>query len=475
MPIDPSIPLGIKPAAIQNPLEAMTAITQLQAARLRAQEQARAAADALAIRRVLQETGGDVQAALPRLRTIAPKAALELETEIAKRRKEGFEAHQAKLKSSQTSLDLGIRLLQGVTDQQTYDLVRPMIGTMAPDIAQAMGDTYDPARVQQFLQVGLTAKDLYDRRQDAMKLFTEGKANEALGTYLSTARTAEEWDGIVASAKAQGIPDAVIAPYGAFSPENVQRAATRAITPQQRATLAGQAEARAQAAAHQQVTESQGAERIRIARQRLAQGKGSDTDREALMQAVIENPGLWDQITPTERGKIAGDLNARGFTGFGKPLSDAAVKQISETKSAIASLQDLRAVLQKNEQYLGPVAGFAALNPYSEARQAQADIDRVRQRVGKALEGGVLRKEDEEKYKKILATLHDVPATAIYKVDQLMADLQRDMDTYTHQQRLQGRRVPASAPAGTSPAAPPSGRGGGGTTYEDYLRSKGGR
>ena len=45
----------------------------------------------------------------------------------------------------------------------------------------------------------------------------------------------------------------------------------------------------------------------------------------------------------------------------------------------------------------------------------QADVDRARQTVGKALGGGVLRKEDEDKYKKILATLNDTPETAVYK------------------------------------------------------------
>ena len=85
------------------------------------------------------------------------------------------------------------------------------------------------------------------------------------------------------------------------------------------------------------------------------------------------------------------------------------------------------------------------MNPYSAAARANADIDRVRQRVGKALEGGVLRKEDEEKYKRILATLRDTPGTAIYKVDQMLEDLKRDIDIYQHEQRLAGRRAPQGA------------------------------
>jgi hypothetical protein len=163
--------------------------------------------------------------------------------------------------------------------------------------------------------------------------------------------------------------------------------------------------------------------------------------RAGLVEAVLANPELYDKLTPSDIGDIAPDLAARGFTGFGRRLSDGAIKQMAESRSAIASLRDLRQVLRDNEQYIGPVAGLAAMNPYSKARQAQADIDRVRQRVGKALEGGVLRKEDEEKYKRILATLQDTPATAIYKVDQLIEDIERDLTNFAEEQRRAGRRV----------------------------------
>ena len=82
-------------------------------------------------------------------------------------------------------------------------------------------------------------------------------------------------------------------------------------------------------------------------------GGGDSPDREALISAVIESPGLWDQITPTERGKIAGELQRRGFTGFGKPLSDAAIGKISDSKSAIASLTDLRGSYRPMSNTLG--------------------------------------------------------------------------------------------------------------------------
>ena len=57
----------------------------------------------------------------------------------------------------------------------------------------------------------------------------------------------------------------------------------------------------------------------------------------------------------------------------------------------------------------------------TDAKGRQAVIDRVKQVIGKALEGGVLRKEDEYKYTKILLTIKDVPEVVKTKLDGLKA------------------------------------------------------
>lgn len=125
-------------------------------------------------------------------------------------------------------------------------------------------------------------------------------------------------------------------------------------------------------------------------------------------------------------------------------LSDTAIEKITQTEGALENLNVLTDVIKNNLEYVGPVKGLQKYNPYSKARQAQADIDRVRQTVGKALEGGVLRKEDEEKYKKILATLNDTPETALYKIEALKSSLERDIQNYKSNQSEAGRYVKES-------------------------------
>ena len=171
-------------------------------------------------------------------------------------------------------------------------------------------------------------------------------------------------------------------------------------------------------------------------------GGGTGGNVSSLTQSIIENPSLFDDLTPTKRGQVIAELQAGGYdtTNLGvKGLSDTAIKEISQTQQALRDLDVLKGKITGNEQYIGPITGLQRFNPWSKARQIQADVDRVKQTVGKALEGGVLRKEDEDKYKKILATLADTPETAIYKIDALISSIQRNIDNYKSLQQSAGR------------------------------------
>jgi hypothetical protein len=189
-------------------------------------------------------------------------------------------------------------------------------------------------------------------------------------------------------------------------------------------------------------------------------GAGGGGNVSALTQSIIENPSLFDDLTPTNRGRVIAELQKNGYdtSNLGvKGLSDTAISSIAQTKKAIEDLAGLKTIIQGNEKYVGPITGLQRFNPWSKAKKVQSDVDRVRQTVGKALEGGVLRKEDEEKYKKILATLADTPETAIYKIDALASSIQRDIETYKSLQLTSGRSANVGAALqkkGTSQSAP---------------------
>lgn len=110
------------------------------------------------------------------------------------------------------------------------------------------------------------------------------------------------------------------------------------------------------------------------------------------------------------------------FMMRGKELPETAVDKISQFESGVSDANGLLTKIENNPHLLGLMRGtITTFNPKDVAgRQLLADIDRVKQSIGKSLEGGVLRKEDEEKYKKILATITDEPKVAVYKLKELI-------------------------------------------------------
>lgn len=105
--------------------------------------------------------------------------------------------------------------------------------------------------------------------------------------------------------------------------------------------------------------------------------------------------------------------------GGGKTLSATGAKQITDIQSGQNLLDNLDKALTTYQDKLGPVRGrIGSANVQDTDAQAfQSQVNLAAQVVGRAIEGGVLRKEDEEKYKKILPQLTDTPAVARRKLE----------------------------------------------------------
>ena len=126
---------------------------------------------------------------------------------------------------------------------------------------------------------------------------------------------------------------------------------------------------------------------------------------------------------------IAGDSKIAGTITGGQQ------QELSQTLLAISLLSDLSKSVEKNRDIMGPyeeaqmqvqdniLFAWTRGEEYERKAKLKAEIDAVRQRVGKALEGGVLRKEDEVKYKVILATLGNDPDVALHKMAMMVSGL----------------------------------------------------
>lgn len=94
------------------------------------------------------------------------------------------------------------------------------------------------------------------------------------------------------------------------------------------------------------------------------------------------------------------------------------VLQVQQGSQIPNQLKDLSSVIDSNKDLFGPVAGRAgAANPYdTQAQTIDAQMRASSQAFGRYMEGGVLRKEDEDKYRKMFPQLTDTPEVARNKL-----------------------------------------------------------
>lgn len=121
---------------------------------------------------------------------------------------------------------------------------------------------------------------------------------------------------------------------------------------------------------------------------------------------------------------------ARRRSADGTRLPADKVLSVQDGNRIPTMLQDLRNTIGKNKDAFGPVTGrLGAMNPWNERSQTiDAQMRSAAQSFGRFMEGGVLRKEDEEKYRKMFPDLKDTPDVAANKlalVDRLLQQKQQ--------------------------------------------------
>lgn len=113
----------------------------------------------------------------------------------------------------------------------------------------------------------------------------------------------------------------------------------------------------------------------------------------------------------------------------GRPVTSGDANRLAEISQSLAQAKELESIVGKTGT--APALGAALPNAITQAtgigaaaKTRQGQIALVKQIIGKGLEGGVLRAEDEKKYAKILPTISDPPEVAKNKIKGLQQTLQ---------------------------------------------------
>jgi hypothetical protein len=176
-----------------------------------------------------------------------------------------------------------------------------------------------------------------------------------------------------------------------------------------------------------------------------------------LVDAIAADPNRYFDLTATDKRKVLPALNARGIS-VGKPLTEKGIQTFSDMESGINSIGETIRAIRDGQNNVGPFAGWLTQkNPWASegGKRLESQIALTRQLVGKALEGGVLRKEDESKYQAILGDIRNTPGAAVEKLGNVQRELESKLTTWEKNQRSAGRSVPKrdTATGGGGPKA----------------------
>jgi len=387
-----------------------------------------------------------------------------------------YEAQDKQLAVAQAQNDQRAGLMQSMVDEPSK--VRALIeGRMRGLITQAQFDQLkdvpwnDPSW-QSYINQSLKTNEFLTQQREQSKFQFEKSLRPFQTTEAATkAAAADRADAAnrLAPALAQG-PEQFQTALAREKPEIQTQFAgvtstldlmQRALTPPQYIEAAGKT-IPLPPAVQQQKVEQQAA--LGLAAEQAKQGF-LNQQNEALVQSVMaDKTGAVYAALPGEIQKqIAPVLSQRGWAGFAAKPSDTELTKLQDLETAITIARSLKTRITENSGLVGPVSGRLTVLPYAnERKKLQADIDLARQKIGKGLEGGVLRKEDEEKYKHILPTMADTPEVAQSKLDQLEQLLTRDAGIYRTSLKGAGRQLPDStvlpkSAGGGQAAAPPTG------------------
>lgn len=247
MPIDPSIPLSVKraPIAPYDPQAAMARTLQMRNlqqeaidADLKRQITLRDMADAQKIKSILGSSP-DLETAIPQVTRISPKVGIDLAKTLSDQRKAKFDALKTEHEVGQQKVNHALKLVQGISDENSFATLAPLVAAASPEIAAALGPTWDTKRHGTVLQMGMTAKEAAENRGLALKQFEEGKIDLGAGRLLSTVASQPELDETIRTLKTMGVPDTVIDLYGRkWDKTYGKRAADKTMTPEERSQVA---------------------------------------------------------------------------------------------------------------------------------------------------------------------------------------------------------------------------------------------
>ena len=183
---------GPPPAvALNTPLQNAEGMQKIQAIKQQQADEVRAQQAQDAFKTQLQQNNGDYDAALTAMDKQGYNT-IPIRGTIADYRKKLYDNAKVQLESQKMENETTSSLMAHVTDQNSWDAVRPMIQRYDPQFVQIAGPQYDQTKFDGYKQIGVTAKDQHEWAQKALDDGADQKYARA--AYAAAASTDSDQD-----------------------------------------------------------------------------------------------------------------------------------------------------------------------------------------------------------------------------------------------------------------------------------------
>lgn len=385
------------------------------------------------IQGIFQKYGMDLDKAIPEVMQIDPALGSRLQKDYADAQQSAFELKKAKWDFDTKRQQWALNLVATSKDPDTYARNYLAAQMADPDLVKGWPTTFDPAFVEQAGRSLMT--EIERRKADEPKPPPQSEPLE---------RVVENGKPVLRPrSQAAGMEPFVQSPTPAADPlvEVVEngRPVLRPRSQSSGATPYHVPPASASADGHMWV--SRNGQLIRIKESEYQQGDLPANTREQ-----------------------------------GRPVTSGDANRIAEVNQSIAQAKDLESLVGKTGpgSYVGtkvPDAVTALTGWGADSKSRLATIALVKQIIGKGLEEGVLRAEDERKYEKILPTISDATPVVKSKIAQLQQMLLNKREERLSALEDAGydtsrfRARAEAAPTNTAPTAKPAPKVGDTVTY----------
>jgi hypothetical protein len=185
--------------------------------------------------------GFDYDAIINTLGVRVPQKAMALRKLVDEQRKATAEMEGEKLKLDAQKVEMGLQAMNGATPE-TYAQRLAIVRRLSPEIADMLGETFDPNRINEIINIGTKSLDYLKLRQDGLKKWSDG---DLAGGYWQTVRSAQspdEVDQIRKNAVAMGVPQDILnmTPLFTNPEEFAKRIDDIILTPAERARIANE-------------------------------------------------------------------------------------------------------------------------------------------------------------------------------------------------------------------------------------------